>query len=640
MSTRSVLGNLLPPMIFALCAVTAQAAELRSQISAQAPEEMIVCADREDEKPVAIVRRIDAVEIENRGARTLDEALDLLPGLGIYTGGKGVPRIEMRGLRSRQLLLLIDGVPLNSAFDGQFDPGIVPVENIAEIRVAYGNSSVLYGPGAVGGVIDIITRSGGEGVRGSVQQEFGENVDFHGRYSVSGGGEKYDFLVSATVQETDGFELADDFDPTTYEDGGLRENSDATRRTLYAKAGCSPNDRLRLGLAFNRFEGDYGRPPRIFDQSDPFSSKVVYERMDDYEGTTAQISAEYDMPGPFSFESRVYANRIEETLVAYAADTSSARGEMKVRGLDTRIAYHHERFGDVTAGLLAKKELWEDDGSGDEIGNPTYTAALEYEKTVVAGLDAVAGAGRHWFEKDSGGDVADWSWQAGLRYELDGRTTLSGSAARKVRFPTIKDLYDRKIGNAALEAENSRNFELGIARRLPFGACVGITGFVNDVKNFIQKDVFTEVNENRDHYLFRGVETTVEMRPGGGWFARVAYTYTDSEDRSPGSDYDEIQYTPRDKLTIEGGYRFDRGLMLNASLRHVDRQYHYSRKAPTEKRELGSYTVANIRVSQTLCGDRAKLYVGVDNLFDANYSTAYAYPQAGRFVYGGLKFGV
>lgn len=638
--TRIAICCLLAAAAPAVLAPASGEAGVRSEYcSAASPEEIVVSADRADEEPAAVVRVIDAAEIEHRGARTLDEALELLPGLNIYVGGKGVPRIDMRGMRTRQVLLLIDGVPVNSGFDGQFDPGIVPVENIAEIRVDYGNGSVLYGPGALGGVIDIITKSGADGVSGSVRQEFGENVDFDGRYALSGGGDGFDFLVSATAAEIDGFELADDFEPTGYEDGGLRENSDSTRRTLYAKFGCTPGDGLRLGAAVNRYEGDYGRPPRIFDQSDPFSSKVVYERIDDYETSSLQLSADYDAPGPLEFASRAYATRSEETLVASPSDTSGTRSEMKVRGLEARLAYRHERLGVVTAGFIAKKEIWEDGGSGAEIGNPTRTAAVEYEAAVAAGLEAVAGVGRHWFEKDAGGTADDWSWRAGLRYELDGRTTIRGSAARKVRFPTIKDLYDGKTGNPGLEPERSRNYELGVERRLPAGTCAGITGFVNDVRNFIRKDVFTEVNENRDHYLFRGFEAAVETRPGGGWFARVAYTYTDSEDRSDGAEYDEIQYTPRDKLTVEAGGRFDCGLGLRAALRSIDRQYYYSRKAPYQKRELPAYTLVDIRVSREI-GGRNEIYLGVDNLFDRDYSTSYAYPQAGRFVYGGVKLGL
>ena len=71
---------------------------------------------------VATTRRIGRAEIEARNARTLDEALRLIPGIYVRTGGDGTPRVDVRGFRSRHVLLLINGVQVNSTADGQFDP--------------------------------------------------------------------------------------------------------------------------------------------------------------------------------------------------------------------------------------------------------------------------------------------------------------------------------------------------------------------------------------------------------------------------------------------------------------------------------------------------------------------------------------
>ena len=61
---------------------------------------------------VGTTRRITRADIEARNARTLDEALRLLPGVYVRTGGDGTPRIDVRGFRSRHVLLLINGVPV------------------------------------------------------------------------------------------------------------------------------------------------------------------------------------------------------------------------------------------------------------------------------------------------------------------------------------------------------------------------------------------------------------------------------------------------------------------------------------------------------------------------------------------------
>jgi vitamin B12 transporter len=91
---------------------------------------------------VGTTRRIGRAEIESRNARTLDEALRLIPGVYIRTGGDGTPRVDIRGFRSRHVLLLIDGVQVNSTADGQFDPARIATTAIREIKVSYSTSSI------------------------------------------------------------------------------------------------------------------------------------------------------------------------------------------------------------------------------------------------------------------------------------------------------------------------------------------------------------------------------------------------------------------------------------------------------------------------------------------------------------------
>ena len=134
----------------------------------------------------ATVDVVTSEEIARRGVRTLDEAIALLPGVYVRYGADGVPRVDIRGLRTRNVLLLQDGVPLNSTYDGQFDPSAIPVDNIAAIKVTRGASSVLYGPGGNAGVIEIVTRSAGRSAEGGVLTESEVSQSWLARGSVSG----------------------------------------------------------------------------------------------------------------------------------------------------------------------------------------------------------------------------------------------------------------------------------------------------------------------------------------------------------------------------------------------------------------------------------------------------------------------
>jgi outer membrane cobalamin receptor len=84
--------------------------------------EETVTSARDLVEDVVTTRHVDEEDIRQESARTLDEALVRQPGLVIRTGADGVPRIDMRGLRTRHVRLLVDGIPTLSSYDGQFDP--------------------------------------------------------------------------------------------------------------------------------------------------------------------------------------------------------------------------------------------------------------------------------------------------------------------------------------------------------------------------------------------------------------------------------------------------------------------------------------------------------------------------------------
>ncbi len=96
--------------------------------------------------------------VEARGDRSLEQTLEVIPSLNIRYGGQGVPRIDLRGLRTRHIKFLVNGVPYNSTFDGQFDPTFIAASQVDRLKVVTSGISELYGAGAFG-VIDVLTRS-------------------------------------------------------------------------------------------------------------------------------------------------------------------------------------------------------------------------------------------------------------------------------------------------------------------------------------------------------------------------------------------------------------------------------------------------------------------------------------------------
>lgn len=107
----------------------------------------------------AIISVLTAQEMQQLGATNLSQALTLLPGFTPLTRPTDETLMVVRGLSLRDgVLMLIDGITVNDAFDGSFDFYQRPIEDIARIEVIRGPGSALYGSYAVSAVIQIFTK--------------------------------------------------------------------------------------------------------------------------------------------------------------------------------------------------------------------------------------------------------------------------------------------------------------------------------------------------------------------------------------------------------------------------------------------------------------------------------------------------
>lgn len=635
--------------------------------------EVVVSAEKPVVESTGTTREVTAEDIQNRDARTLDEALQLLPGVNIRTGGEGVPRVDFRGFKPRHTLILLDGIPLNSTADGQYDPTLIPVENIAKIKLMGGDSSLLYGEGDLGGVINIVTKKGSrKGIHGSLSGEGGEEQTSLVRGTVSGSSDTMNFFLSSSAYNTNGFRLADDFTPTSEENGGLRENSYKRRQNYFAQGGYSPRDDLDIGVVFQYLRGGFGKPPStINNNADPFASKPKYERVNEFEGFSGHVAINYDIPGPLELRSWVYVNQLDENNNGYdnnhyrTMDDPLIKGTYhedaftRINGANVQAKYDLESAGFFTLGFNGRRESWDSEGKIRDVEIPktkpkqyafryfdnekdldVYSGVLEYNVTFCDRAGLVLGYRHNWLDKDGSGNDHDWNFLAGLYYDITKDTRIKGSAARKTRFPSISQLYDEQSGNPDLGTETSYNYEAGVEQTLPWQSKVSVTGFYTDVKNYIEKIALSssvDQYQNNDKYLFQGIEVMAENRFFKNLMVRAGYTFLDTKDRSKGSEKDELQYRPEHKFTVEGNYLFDFGLSANVNVTRVADQYFYSKNSPLIKKKLGNFTILNMKLDQALLSRRLHLYAGVNNICDENYEESYAFPQPGRYVYGGME---
>lgn len=128
---------------------------------------VVVTASRTNEAAedtLASVTVITRTDIERQQARSMQDLLHGIAGINIAnTGGPGkLTTLLLRGTESDHVLVLVDGIRMGSATSGFSEIQNYPVELIDRIEIVRGPRSSLYGPEAVGGVIQIFTRKGGK----------------------------------------------------------------------------------------------------------------------------------------------------------------------------------------------------------------------------------------------------------------------------------------------------------------------------------------------------------------------------------------------------------------------------------------------------------------------------------------------
>ncbi|RLB20853.1 MAG: hypothetical protein DRG76_10175 [Deltaproteobacteria bacterium] len=252
-------------------------------------EEIVVTATKTEKKvenAPGSVTVISSEEIERRNIRTVDEALSEIKGLFVKRN-KGLmdstSSVRLRGFKGDQYtLILLDGQPLNDAYSGGLEWGALPVNNIDRIEVIRGASSALYGGNAMGGVINIITKTpekleavatGGYGTHDTYRYRLSIGNRFLDRLSLRLGYEveSTDGYVTTPVVRTiysgtgtvaGGYPMDDKYgNPTKWVVGDKGENR-AEKSSIDAKATFDFSDTgsMAFTAVSGRHEYDYGPP--------------------------------------------------------------------------------------------------------------------------------------------------------------------------------------------------------------------------------------------------------------------------------------------------------------------------------------------------------------------------------------------
>ncbi|PJB53120.1 MAG: hypothetical protein CO099_08855, partial [Bdellovibrio sp. CG_4_9_14_3_um_filter_39_7] len=296
----------------------------------------------------------------------------------------------------------------------------------------------------------------------------------------------------------------------------------------------------------------------------------------------------------------------------------------------------------------------------------TGSVSLENEFNKIKNLSIVAGVSYDWFRvKDAERNINDkntgnfleqvaldkpdtmdeFDPMIGATYTFADATRLFGSIARKVRFPTLSQLYSTKSGNIELTAEKSINYTLGISH--PFGSLASgeLAIFYYDISDFISRDApGTEgiYRKYRNYAKIRlaGFELSGEINPMKDLLIRLGYTYNNARDRSDNKVTDDVTFVPEHKVDLGLKYTVPYIITLvNLTCVYVTDSYNQlpTPQRPTQETiKTGDYFIVNARIAKSFL-KRYEAYLAINNILDSDYESEYGYPGFGRNFYVGLS---
>lgn len=590
-------------------------------------EKVVVTATRV-EMPMASVGSsitvVDREQLTERQCSSMVQALRAVPGLDVVQSGGGAGTVStfIRGAKSEQTLVLVDGVPLNDAagLGRGADLSQVPVENVERIEVLRGPQSTLYGADAIGGVINIITKKGSGPASGEASAEAGSFNTFNEKAEVHGGNARYNYSAGASRQDSQGISSANEKNGNTEKDGYGRTEAST-------RLGWTPVEEFEAsGLArWNHARYDY----------DGYANGVLADTDDRGESDTLLLYGE----AKAKLVDGLWRPRLGGSWVDQSRDDTSSLGNSTFDSLLQKLELQNDLYlgkaNLVTLGLEAQQEsaesTYEAMGYVDRFERQTARHQSLYAQDVLTTGPLTTTVGGRLDDYDTFG--TEDTWRAAPVYDItETGTRLRGSYGTGFKAPSLFQLYS-VYGSEDLNPEKSQGWDAGAEQDLMDGKLtVGATYFENQFDDMIDYNFVTSKYGNVSKAEAKGVETFVTAKPVKDLSVRASYTYTDTEDKTTGQ---ELLRRPRNKASLDTTYAFTQKFRGTLGLVYVGERQDEDFSS-YQSVTLDAYTLVNLYASYDVYKN-VTIFGRLENLFDEQYEEVVGYGTPGRAGYGGVK---
>ena len=509
---------------------------------------------------------LEGDELVRRREATLGETLGSEPGITSSHFGAGASRPIIRGMDGPRVKVLSDGAELHDASTISPDHAVASEPLLAtQIEVLRGPSALVYGGGAVGGVVNVLdgkvpTAIPQKGIEGSAELRANTGAgEGAGAFSLTGGAGNLAVHAEGVARDAGDYRVgkgwAPDGEPTRKVPGSFN-------RTDTGSVGLSwVGDRGYLGAAYTRQAARYGLPGHnhSFEGCHTHGNHLHCGAHDEEDGHDHGAEEHGDVPvvdlrserldirgelrNPFTGFS---ALRLRAGVTDYVHDEvedGTIATTFKNKAYDTRIELQHEPI----AGFKGVVGLQTSQRKFSAIGEEAYVQPTVTRKTGLFVLEEYRL--NDWY--------GDWRFEAALRHDRQTAEALaSGSAGgtershngtsaslgavwkftpgyqvgtsftRASRAPSAEELYARGLhmatstyerGNANLRSETSQNIDLSL-KKTSGDTTFGVSVFRNRISNYIYGRTLDEVDGlqllqySQADATFTGIEGQVRQR--------------------------------------------------------------------------------------------------------------------------------
>ncbi len=609
-------------MSFASTKITAQEQEKTEKLN-----EVVVTATKikTNKKNIGkVVYKLTSKELEEREGKNLTEILNEIPGVevnGAQSNRGQNNEIYIRGGRSNQVAILIDGVNVNNAstISNNFDLRQLDINQIESIEVLKGASSVLYGSGAATGVVNIIMKKASKKeFGGTFTTSVGSNrsaehnkvaVDeIEANFNFNGAVGKVDYLVGLNSNNSSGLSATENVNPNieNKEDKFYRQNG-------LVRLGYQVSDKVKVGLQ--------GSVNKFFYEYDGFPSG---DADNNYKGKQERALLFTD------FKYNKGALRLDtyytELSGTFKSSFGTSESEGKEYGFDI---YNNYNVLDELSFVLGVAAQYQDMNSGGisfgSVSQHAYDPYLSVNYNSDFGFNVNAGVRANIHNEYGTNLIYNVNPSYNLEV-LEGRN-LKVFASYGTAFiaPSLYQIFNKRNDVETLQPESSYSAEGGFEIEILDNLNINTTYFYREETDKVVYDNSTfKYITNTGTFNAKGVEAQLNYSPLKKLDLSFDYAYTNFKGLLNSAKL------PKHKIGARVNYQVLPTTFLSTN-------YRFTGERQSGANTLSSYNLVDFFVNHKMLKDKVTLFANVTNLLNENYQEIFNYTTRGRNYNLGLK---